>query len=342
MKLSRDKIEEIKKWSQQKVEKAEKKSRTMLSMNKMWQRIIEWADISNNQDISNWRAQEAIQVIQYIEMKNRENRTGYEFATWSAQNTSLAIFQKTMMDKGFVNWAENGPIHKLAKTTLGHIHAQESKTEISKHRITKKQSAELKDYEVVKMAALLYMNSKKKGSYELNRKMHYVTWVFTNNCGMRLGDVLRMQWDQTKVDDDGELSQRIHYSKSDRSGRKRDEIVIHNRFPFPADLKTAYKVCLQIKHGLGNKTNLMFPKSTNIKVAADSNTMTSAWKKAAEKLNLVTQVGARVPKTSYLNNKYKQGTPSKLIHKEANWSGKSTDIRSHYVKSEGGAVRKDD
>ena len=242
MKLNRDKINEIKQWSQEKVSIAEKKSRTILSMKKMWQRIQEWAMISENQDLSNWKAQEAMQVIQYIEMKNREERANYEFQTWSAQSTSLAVFQKTMLDKGFLNWTPDGPVHKLAKTTLGQVKNQESKTEISKHRITQKQSGDLRDYEVVKMAALLYMKSKEKGSYELNRKMQYVTWVFTCNCGMRLGDVLRMQWDQTTVDDEGQLSQRVHYSKSDRLGRKRDEIVIHNRFSFPADLKTAYKV----------------------------------------------------------------------------------------------------
>ena len=342
MKLNRDKIDEIKRWSQTKVQTAEKKSRTILSMKKMWQRIQEWAVISENQDIASWKAQEAMQVIQYIEMKNREERASYEFATWSAQNTSLSVFQKTMLDKGFLNWVPEGPVHKLAKTTLGQIITQESKTEISKHRITKKQSGDLKDFEVVKVAAWLYMRSKDKGSYELNRKMQYVTWVFTNNCGMRLGDVLRMQWDQTNVDEKGQLSQRIHYSKSDRSGRKRDEIVIHNRFSFPADLKTAYKVCLQIKHGLKNETNLMFPKSTDIKVAADAGTMTKGWKEAAAALNLETKLGARVPKTSFLNSSYKQGTPSKLIHKAANWGKKSTDIRSMYVKSESGEVRNDE
>lgn len=248
-----------------------------------------------------------------------------------------------MLNQGHEKWSRDGECHKMAVTTLNKIVSDESKTEISKHRITKKQSGDLKDYEIEKVAAKLLMTARKeKGTaYEMLRIMQYVTWVFANNCGMRISDILRMQWDQIRMEN-GNLTQRIHFSKSDRRGRKRDELVIFNRYNYPADLKTALKQCLRVRKGLPVKTNLMFPKSTNTNVVAEASSMTSGWNGAAKALGLSEKVGARTPKVHFLNESYKNGTPPRLIHKTAAWGQKSTDIRRFYIKSPGGAVANDE
>ena len=338
MKLSSDKINEIQKWSEERVTVAMKKSRTVSQMSTMWERIQEWSKHIQNEEFESWGASEAIQLIRYVETVGKK-----EYTTWQSQHNTLALFQKTMWDKGYHGWVKEGERHKAAVTTLNRIQTDESKTEISKHRITKKQSGELKCYEIEKVAAKLFMAAKEaRGTaYELLRCMQYATWCFANNSGMRISDILRLQWDQIEVGE-GKIKQRIHYSKSDRRGRKRDELVIYNHFGYPADLKTAYKMCLRIRKGLSTKTNLMFPKSTNIRVAADAESITNGWKKAAETLKISIPVGARTPKIHFLNDSYQNGTPPREIHKNAAWGGKSTDIRRFYIKSPGGVVAKDD
>ena len=338
MSIDPEKVNEICKWSHEYVTKARKKSRTVSQMATMWDRIQEWGKQIQKEDLSTWGPSEAIQVIKYIEEVGRG-----EYTTWATQHTTVSLFQKTMTNHGFEKWVRDGECYKMAITTLNKIVSDESKTEISKQRITKKQSGDLKDYEIEKMAAKLLMTVKsdKGTAYEMLRIMQYVTWVFANNCGMRISDILRMQWDQIRVEN-GNLIQRIHFSKSDRRGRKRDELVIFNRYNYPADLKTAFLQCLRLKRGIAEKTNLMFPKSTNVKVAAEHSSMTSGWKQAAEVLGLSDRIGARTPKVHFLNDRYKNGTPPKLIHKTAAWGRKSTDIRRFYINSPGGAVANDE
>ena len=337
MKLGPDKISEIQKWSQDRVTVAMKKSRTVTQMSTMWERIMEWAKHIRNEDLDSWGAPEAIQLIRYVETIGKN-----EYTTWASQHNTLAMFQKTMLDKGYHRWVRDGERFKAAVTTLNRVQKDESKTEISKHRITKKQSGELKSYEIEKIAAKLFIVAKEeKGTaYELLRCMQYATWVFSNNCGMRISDILRLQWDQIEVGG-GKIKQRIHFSKSDRRGQKRDELVIHDQYGYPADLKTAYKMCLRIRKGLTAKTNLMFPKSTNIKVTAEADSITKGWKVAAEALKISIPIGARTPKIHFLNDSYQNGTPPREIHKNAAWSGKSIDIRRFYIKSPGGSVAKD-
>ena len=338
MSLNQEKIDEIQQWSQNYVTEAKKKSRTVSQMATMLDRINEWAKHVQNENLSTWGPSEAIQVVKYVETIGRE-----EYVSWASQQNTLNIFQKTMVNQGYAQWNREGEHYKMAVTTLNKIITDESKTEISKFRITKKQSGDLKQFEIEKMAAKLFMmaKSEKGGAYELLRCMQYITWVFANNCGMRISDILRLQWDQIRVEN-GNLVQRIHYSKSDRRGRKRDELVIFNRYNYPADLQTAFKTCLRVKRSLPIKTNLMFPKPTNTKVAAESSSMTSGWQKAAKSLKLSEKVGARTPKVHFLNESYKTGTPPRLIHKTAAWGRKSTDIRRFYIKSPGGAVAKDE
>lgn len=338
MNLKREKVEEIQQWSQDYVTEARKKSRTVSQMTTMWERINEWAKHIRNENLSTWGPPEAIQVVKYIETIGRD-----EYVTWASQQNKLNIFQKTMVNHGYTNWSRDSDHYKMATTTLNKIITDESKTEISKFRITKKQSGDLKRFEIEKMAAKLFMRAKseKGGAYELLRCLQYITWVFANNCGMRIIDILRLQWDQIRVEN-GNLVQRIHFSKSDRRGRKRDELVIFNRYNYPADLRTAFKMCLDVKQRLPVKTNLMFPKPTNIKVAAESASMITGWQWAAGPLKLTEKVGARTPKVHFLNESYQSGTPPKLIHKTAAWGRNSTDIRRFYIKSHGGAVANDE
>ena len=335
---------EILSWSHEKVEHAKKKSRTLTQMKVMWTRIQNWAQISGRQDLSEWGAEEAMQILKYIEKLSRDKQEEAGLATkqqtlqkWNVMKSNLSIIQKVMIDKGFHRWAMDGKIYKLAKTTLSTIIRDESKTEISRLRITKKHERHLTESEIEKIAGKLYMNAQlETGAFRLLRYMQYVTWVFSNNTGMRLIDVLRLQWNQIVIRD-GEIVQRVNYSKSDRSGRKCDEIIIHNRFQYPADTATALRACQQVRDGLQRSTNLMFPKTTNVNEIATPESMSKGWKRAAKDLAIDIDVGAKTPKVSFLNRNYQLGTPPKLLHSAASW-GSNTDIRRHYIKSEAGQV----
>ena len=129
---------EILSWSHEKVEHAKKKSRTLTQMKVMWTRIQDWARISGYHNLSEWGAEQAMQILKYIEKLSRDKQEEAGLAVeqqtlqkWNVMKSNLSIFQKVMIDKGFHQWTVEGKIYKLAKTTLSTIIRDESKTEIS-------------------------------------------------------------------------------------------------------------------------------------------------------------------------------------------------------------------
>ena len=331
--MNSNEVNEIVNWSENQVEKAVKQSRTMNQMKLMWARINEWGAISKQPNLESWGPTQAMQMLRYV-----EKCTG-RTATWATQRTNLSIFQKTMVKNGFEEWSLYSKKYMVAKTTLNNIIREESKREVSKKRLTKKEHQMMTKQEVEKIAGSLLIRARQtKGSYELLRKMQYATWVFCNNTGMRLMDVLRLQWDQIQVAN-GEIRQRVNYSKSDKLGRKRDEIVIHDTLSYPADLGTAFQMMIEVRKQLQQETNMMFPKTMNVEECATSESMVKGWIKVGQDLKIEKEIGAKTPKLRFLNESYQNGTPPSEIHESASW-GNNTDIRRFYIKSEAGTIAK--
>ena len=320
-------------WTTEQVQKAKTKSRTVNQMKVMWRRIKDWADRSNQRNIESWGPEMAIQVIYVME---KETSNPSKLMTWASLNNALVIFRKSMVEQGYHDWHKDGAKYKMAKTTLKRIINDESKTSISKHRVTKKQSSDISKAETEMVAMKLFLRTRERNAYQLLRKCQYASWVFSVNTGMRLQDVVRLQWSQIRVEN-GEIRQRINYSKSDLAGRKLDEIVIKNGYDYPCDLQTAFNECISIKKGLNNQSDFLLPKSTNIQIAANPGSLSEAWNQIGKELKLKTEIGAKTPKMSFLNKCYGKGKRNKAIHLSANW-GKSPDIRRHYIASESGLV----
>ena len=326
-------VEQLINWTAVQVENAKTKSRTVNQMKVMWKRIRDWADKSNQRILKNWGPENAIQVIYFME-KGTSNPS--KLMTWASLTNALVIFRKSMFEHGYHDWHKDGAKYKMAMTTLKRIINDESKTSISKHRVTKKQSSNISKSETEMVAMKLFLRTRERNAYQLLRKCQYAGWVFCVNTGMRLQDVVRLQWSQIRVED-GEIRQRINYSKSDLAGRKLDEIVIKDGYDYPCDLETAFNECISIKKGLNNKSDFLLPRSTNVQIAATPGSLSGAWNKIGKELELKTDIGAKTPKMSFLNKCYGKGTLNKAIHKSANW-GKSPDIRRHYIASESGLV----
>lgn len=333
-KMNESEIEKLVSWTKDEVKKAKRKSRTVSSMKVMWKRIKDWSIRSKQEDLNAWGAEEAIQMVFFVEKEVMKKTK--KIMSWASLKSTLVIFRKTMLDQGYRDWIEESPRYKMAMTTLKKIINDESKTSISKQRITEKQTSDLSKEEVKMMAMKLFLKTIQESPYELLRKTQYVSWVFACNTGMRLQDVVRLQWDQIEIEN-GCIKQRVNYSKSDKTGRKLDQIVIHDMYEYPADLGTAFSECIAIKKGIKGKSNFLLPKSVDIEKAASPRSLADAWDTAATELKLKKKIGAKTPKMNFLNQRYAEGASNQTIHESAHW-GKSPDIRRFYIVSENGKV----
>lgn len=337
-KMNENEIEKLVSWTKIQVTQAKKKSRTVSSMKVMWNRILDWARQSHQEDLNTWGSEEAIQLVFFVEKEVKKKTK--KIMTWASLKNTLVIFQKTMLDKGYQGWFREGPRYKMAKTTLSKIINDESKTSISKQRITEKQTSDLSKEEIQMIAMKLFLKTMQEPAYEILRKCQYASWVFACNTGMRLQDVVRLQWSQIDVKD-GCIRQRINYSKSDKTGRKMDQIVIRNLYEYPADLETAFNECMEIKKGLRGRSDFLLPKSLEIEKSATSRSLSDGWDLAAKELKMEKKIGAKTPKMNFLNKQYAEGVSNQAIHESANW-GKSPDIRRHYIASENGNITQKD